>query len=190
MAAYASFVAAQSLELSGLLALFFSGVFVRHYHMYNVSHASAVAITQILSTAAFLAENFIYLYLGASLLACAFTGGSILTTTRRADWLVYRCVDADSFRWDWPFIAASLAVTVLARAANTFPLCFMANLWRSEAIPFKYMLVIWFSGLRGSIAFALALNVRLPTGREDAAAVIRASTLATVIATTVVRGSA
>ncbi|RLN56336.1 hypothetical protein BBJ28_00001534 [Nothophytophthora sp. Chile5] len=167
LSCYASYLAADLCELSGLLAVFFSGVFIRHYHMYNISKASAFAFKHLLSTMAFLAENFIYLYLGLSVFA-------------------YR----DSFVWDWSFIFANLGACLLARAFNTFPLCALANCGRSEAqkIPFTYMVVIWFSGLRGAIAFALVLNVA--TGDPVHAAILKSSTLFLVLFTTVFFGMA
>lgn len=167
LSCYASYLAADLFELSGLLAVFFSGVFIRHYHMYNISKASAFAFKQLLSTMAFLAENFIYLYLGLSVFA-------------------YR----DSFVWDWKFIFANFGACLLARALNTFPLCSLANLGRSEQqkIPFTYQIVIWFSGLRGAIAFALVLNVS--TGNPIHAAILKSSTLFLVLFTTVFFGAA
>ncbi|KUF99426.1 hypothetical protein AM588_10010729 [Phytophthora nicotianae] len=167
LSCYASYLAADLFELSGLLAVFFSGVFIRHYHMYNISKASAFAFKQLLSTMAFLAENFIYLYLGLSVFA-------------------YR----DSFIWDWKFIFANFGACLLARAFNTFPLCSLANLGRSEQqkIPFTYQIVIWFSGLRGAIAFALVLNVS--TGNPIHAAILKSSTLFLVLFTTVFFGAA
>ena len=36
---------------------------------------------------------------------------------------------------------------------------FLANLKRRHRIPFKMQFVMWFAGLRGAIAFALALNM-------------------------------
>ncbi|KAF0747582.1 hypothetical protein AaE_007677, partial [Aphanomyces astaci] len=113
-----------------------------HYHLTTISHESAAALKHLLSTLAFLAENFIFLYLGVSVVA--YSG---------------------AFTWDWAFIGWQLLVLLVARAANTFPLCILANLGRKEQIPVSvrclnhFMVVIWFSGLRGAIAFALALNV-------------------------------
>ncbi|OWZ22302.1 Monovalent Cation:Proton Antiporter-1 [Phytophthora megakarya] len=167
LSCYASYLAADLFELSGLLAVFFSGVFIRHYHMYNISKSSAFAFKQLLSTMAFLAENFIYLYLGLSVFA-------------------YR----DSLVWDWGFIFANFGACILARAFNTFPLCSLANIGRSEQqkVPFKYQIVIWFSGLRGAIAFALVLNVT--TSNPIHAAILKSSTLFLVLFTTVFFGMA
>lgn len=165
LSSYASYVTAELCDLSGLLAVFFSGVFIRHYHMYNISKASSFAFKHLLSTLAFLSENFIYLYLGISVFA-------------------FR----DSLLWDWGFIFATIAACLLARALNTFPLCSLANLGRSarRKIPFSYMLVIWFSGLRGAIAFALVLNVQ--TADPTHAAILKSATLFIVLFTTVFFG--
>ncbi|TYZ57092.1 hypothetical protein PybrP1_010861, partial [[Pythium] brassicae (nom. inval.)] len=136
VSAYASYVAGESFQLSGLLAVFFSGVFIRHYHVHSLSRASAATFTHLLSTLAFLSENFIFMYLGVSLFAFS-------------HW----------FAWDWWFIGASFSVCLAARALSIFPLCAISNAcWRREPVPCTHMLVIWFAGLRGAIAFALALN--------------------------------
>ncbi|KAI9905541.1 hypothetical protein PsorP6_013464 [Peronosclerospora sorghi] len=167
LSCYASYLAADLFQLSGLLAVFFCGVFIRHYHMYNISKACAYAFKHLLSTLAFLAENFIYLYLGLSVFA-------------------YQTL----FVWDWNFILANVCACLVARALNTFPLCFLANWKRSEQqkIPFTYMIVIWFSGLRGAIAFALVLTVS--TSNVPHAAILKSSTLFTVLFTTVFFGMA
>ena len=194
LSAYASYLVADLCELSGLLAVFFSGVFIRHYHMYNVSKASSFAFKHLLSTIAFLSENFIYLYLGISVMACTSLVSLnfrpvmlfLMVTTVK---MVRKLTDTDSFKWDWGFILANFGVCLVARALNTFPLCTLANLCgrKTKILP-KDMVVIWFSGLRGAIAFALALNVTT-TENPEHAAIIKSSTLFTVLFTTVVRSN-
>ena len=93
-------------------------------------------------------------------------------------------IDSSAFKWDWGFILLNIVIILIARALNSFPLCGMANFCRKEVIPYSYMLVIWFSGLRGAIAFALALNVWTPD--PEHAGVIKSATLFTVIFTTLV----
>ncbi|TMW57629.1 hypothetical protein Poli38472_003554 [Pythium oligandrum] len=162
LSAYSSYLAAEFCHLSGDVAIFFSGAFIRHYHMHNVSTTSATTFRYLLRTVAFLAENFIFIYLGVSLFAYS-----------------------DSFQWEWRFIVTSLVVCLVVRALIVTPLCYIANLWRIHAIPFKYMIVIWFSGLRGAVAFALALNVSSTTASKDHAAIIRSATLFSVLSTTI-----
>ncbi|KAH9184582.1 hypothetical protein AeNC1_013445 [Aphanomyces euteiches] len=163
LSAYISYVVGDLAGLSGIVALFFSGVLMSHYHLTTISQESATALKHLLSTLAFLAENFIFLYLGVSVVA--YSG---------------------AFKWDWAFIAWQMLILLVARACNTFPLCTLANCGRKEQIPFSFMVVIWFSGLRGAIAFALALNIWTING--DHAGVIKSSTLFTVMSTTLVFG--
>lgn len=162
LSAYLSYVAADIAGLSGIVALFFSGVLMSHYHLYNIADESATALRHLLSTASFMAENFIFIYLGMSVVA--YSG---------------------SFTWDWGFIFINLVACLLGRLVNTFPMCMLANLIRKDKIPWNYMVVIWFAGLRGSIAFALALNVWTPDPTHSG--VIQSSTLFTVMFTTLVR---
>ncbi|KAF1329114.1 Sodium/hydrogen exchanger 3, partial [Globisporangium splendens] len=163
LSAYLSYVAADLAGLSGIVALFFSGVLMSHYHLYNIAEESATALRHLLTTASFMAENFIFIYLGMSVVAYA-----------------------GYFTWDWGFIFANLVACLVGRMLNAFPMCMIANLGRDEKIPWSYMVVIWFAGLRGSIAFALALNVWTPDSTHSS--VIQSTTLFTVMFTTLVFG--
>jgi sodium/hydrogen exchanger 8 len=73
VSAYLSYVLADLAGLSGIVALFFSGVLMSHYHLYNIAEESATALRHLLSTTAFMAENFIFIYLGVSFVACKYT---------------------------------------------------------------------------------------------------------------------
>ena len=49
---------------------------------------------------------------------------------------------------------------MISRAVNIFGFSYIANLFRKKNyIPFGMQVVMWFSGLRGAIAFALSLTV-------------------------------
>ncbi|KAF1772805.1 Nucleotide-diphospho-sugar transferase [Phytophthora cactorum] len=161
LSAYLSYVIADLVGMSGIVALFFSGVLMSHYHLYNIADESATALRHLLTTSSFLAENFVFVYMGMSVVA--YSG---------------------YFTWDWGFILANLIACLLGRLLNTFPMCMLANLGRSDdnKIPWSHMVVIWFAGLRGAIAFALALNVYTPNRVH--ASVIQSTTLFTVMFTT------
>lgn len=84
------------------------------------------------------------------------------------------------------FALYALLFCLLGRALNIVPLSFLCNLCRkrkSTKIPFKMQFVLWFTGLRGAIAFALAEN--MPGSNRDNYA---SSTLMICIITTVVFG--
>uniref|UniRef100_A0AAV1VFX6 Sodium/hydrogen exchanger n=1 Tax=Peronospora matthiolae TaxID=2874970 RepID=A0AAV1VFX6_9STRA len=165
LSAYLSYVIADLVGMSGIVALFFSGVLMSHYHLYNIADESATALRHLLTTSSFMAENFVFIYMGMSVVA--YSG---------------------YFTWDWGFILANMIACIVGRMLNTFPMCALANLCRSEdnKIPWSHMVVVWFAGLRGAIAFALALNVYTPNRVH--ASVIQSTTLFTVMFTTLVFG--
>jgi len=83
-------------------------------------------------------------------------------------------------------ILCGLPILGISRALNIFPLAALVNLCRVEEhkIPLKHQIMLWFSGLRGAIAFALALNV--PTEGEK---VIFTTTLIIVLFTVLIMGA-
>jgi len=58
------------------------------------------------------------------------------------------------------------AICLISRAVNVYPTCFVCNLWRrhkKKDISLRMQFVLWLSGLRGAIAFALAFDARSDT---------------------------
>jgi len=155
---YYPYVLAEGLELSGIMAILFCGIVMAHYTHFNLSAASQIATAQSFHMLAFLAETTVFVYLGMSVFTFNhnFRIGLVLWT---------------------------LLLILIGRAANIFPLAFLCNRVRSIEIPTKYQFIMWFSGLRGAIAFALALN--LPS---DNSSVLGTTTLVVVLFTIVVFG--
>ncbi|GAB5037832.1 sodium hydrogen exchanger 3, partial [Nannochloropsis oceanica] len=85
--------------------------------------------------------------------------------------------------WNVAFILCATASCLLARAAHIFPISYLANLGRRQKITWNMQVAIWFSGLRGAIAFALAQN--MPGPHKD---VYTTTTLCICILTTFVCG--
>mgnify|MGYP002036027645 CR=1 FL=1 len=85
------------------------------------------------------------------------------------------------------FILLTLALCLLSRGCSVFPLAALANMARSRShrIKMHEQAVIWFSGLRGAIAFALAHNVH-----SDHQPTIAAATTTVVMATVFILGGA
>lgn len=159
---YLCYSIAESMELSGIMAIFFQGIVLSHYNSYNLSPAAHVASEQIFSTLATIAETTVFLYMGM----CVFTG-------RFAN-------------WDVLFTVLALSFCLLGRVLNIFPLSVIANLCRKKGgnrITFKMQGVLWFAGLRGAIAFALSEN--MPGPNKD---VYATATLSICIFTTIVCG--
>ena len=162
MFCYLCYSTAEALGLSGIMALFFQGIVLSHYNSYNLSDTAHVASEEIFMTLATIAETAVFLYMGMSV----FTG--------------------KQSNFDVVFSILALALCLLGRFLNIFPLSWIANRCRRDPrtyIPFRMQCVLWFAGLRGAIAFALAMNM---PGRHRE--VYATTTLFICIFTTVVCG--
>ena len=129
---------AESIELSGIMALFFCGIVLAHYNSYNLSKTSQTTAEEIFAALSTVAESFVFMYMGMG-----FFTGRFKT-------------------WDHTFVVLAIVFCLLGRILNVFPLSFMCNLVRKQKIPWKMQVVIWFAGLRGAIAFALSQNMPGP----------------------------
>jgi solute carrier family 9 (sodium/hydrogen exchanger), member 8 len=184
---YLCYATGEAFHLSGILALFFQGMVLSHYNSYNLSSTAHVASEQIFATLATLAETVVFLFMGMGVFTGRFSN------------------------YDPLFSVLALLFCLIGRAVNIFPLSCIANLCRSRSsgmstsgssnylsngsdrsvvvsskgrkISFKMQCVMWFAGLRGAIAFALAMNMPGPNREAYATA-----TLSICIFTTVVCG--
>ena len=66
----------------------------------------------------------------------------------------------------FPFILVSFLAIAVARALNIYPLSFILNLGRKTRISMNYQHMLWFSGLRGAMAFALAAQNTMTEARQ------------------------
>jgi NhaP-type Na+/H+ or K+/H+ antiporter len=99
---YVPFILAECLHFSGIVAIFFSGIFARRYIAPNLSQQTADSAETFFKLAAYLAETCIFLELGMSVFGLS-----------------------GSFKWEfigWAFIAA-----LLGRALGIYPLALIYN---------------------------------------------------------------
>jgi len=131
---YSSYLLAEICEMSGIVSILFCGIFQSHYTSRNLSTESQLRTKQFSETLTFLSENFIFCYLGVSMFTF------------------------EHHYFSFIFIFGAFVAVAVARAANIYPLSFLLNLGRTQKIPVKYQHMLWFAGLRGAMAFALALR--------------------------------
>ncbi|CAI5711735.1 unnamed protein product [Hyaloperonospora brassicae] len=174
-----TYYVADSLNLSGIVALFFSGTMTAHYHFNALSREARHAFTHLLHTLSFVCENIVYVFMGTSVILI-FSGHP-----KRGSGGALRVDDVD-----WRFIALTLVACVVARLFNIFPLLRLSNCSRdsSDRIPVKHMGVMWFVALRGSIAFALAKNWKYIGLHGSHRRLVESTTLVVVLFTTIVIG--
>eukprot|EP00850_Spirogloea_muscicola_P008104 SM000042S15371 [mRNA] locus=s42:597293:598662:+ [translate_table: standard] len=159
LSAYISYSVAEVLGLSGIMALFFCGICGAHYSYHNISEASRVSSKHAFEALAYMAEIFVYAYLGMQ----------VVIMEHEAD---------------LGLLVSALPLCLLSRALNIYPLAWLANKGRSRKISNSMKLVMWVSGLRGAIAYALAIN--MPS--ENLA--LETTTLYIVVTTTLIFGGA
>uniref|UniRef100_A0A1Z5L5J2 Semaphorin-1A n=1 Tax=Ornithodoros moubata TaxID=6938 RepID=A0A1Z5L5J2_ORNMO len=139
---YTSFLIAEALDLTGIVAVLFCGICQAHYTYNNLSVESRQRTKQLFELLNFLAENFIFSYIGVSM-------------------FTYK-----KHRWDAGFILVAFLAIAVGRAIYIYPLTFLLNLGRTNKIPMAFQHVLFFSGLRGAMAFALAIRNTLSEQRH------------------------
>uniref|UniRef100_A0A671WM39 Sodium/hydrogen exchanger 8 n=1 Tax=Sparus aurata TaxID=8175 RepID=A0A671WM39_SPAAU len=64
-------------------------------------------------------------------------------------------------KFELSFVIWCIVLVLLGRAVNIFPLTILLNFFRDHKITPKMMFIMWFSGLRGAIPYALSLHLGL-----------------------------
>ncbi|KAL6570823.1 Sodium/hydrogen exchanger 4 [Orobanche gracilis] len=141
--AYLSYILAELFELSGILTVFFSGIFMSHYAWHNVTDSSRITTRHVFAMMSFIAETFIFLYVGMDAL----------------DIKKWKMIELSV--WDSIGVyGIVMFLMMLGRAAFVFPLSILSTyMSRTSSITFKHQVVIWWAGLmRGAVSIALAFK--------------------------------
>ncbi|XP_039753908.1 sodium/hydrogen exchanger 7 isoform X1 [Pararge aegeria] len=162
LTSYGAFLIAEVFELTGVVAVLFCGICQAHYTYNNLSADSRNRTKQLFELLNFLAENFIFTYIGVSMFTFP------------------------KHHFDPWFIIAGFLTSMLGRAVNIYPLSFLLNLGRKPPIPMNFQHMLFFSGLRGAMSFALAIRNTVSEARQA----MLTTTSLIVIATVVLQGGA
>lgn len=157
---YSPYALAEGFHLSGIMAILFCGVVMSHYTHYNLSPVTQITMQQTMRTLAFVCETCVFVYLGLGIFSFP-------------------------HRMELSLVVWSLVLILVGRALNIFPLSALCNKFRSHQITNRMMVIMWFSGLRGAIAYALSLHLEF---EEDVRKVLVTTTLIVVLFTTIVLG--
>ncbi|XP_078067859.1 sodium/hydrogen exchanger 6a isoform X1 [Mustelus asterias] len=131
---WSTFLLAEACGFTGVVAVLFCGITQAHYTYNNLSPESRIRTKQLFELLNFLAENFIFSYMGLTLFTF------------------------ESHAFNPTFIIAAFLAVFLGRAANIYPLSFLLNLGRRKKIGSNLQHMMMFAGLRGAMAFALAIR--------------------------------
>ncbi|KAJ1961315.1 monovalent cation:H+ antiporter, CPA1 (nhx1) [Dispira parvispora] len=166
MVAYNTYFVSNALQMSGIVSLLFCGISIKHYAYDNMSPGTQHTLHDMFHVLAQLSENFIFIYLGIALF-----------TNLEA---IYKPV----------FIIYMILVILISRFVAVFPLSRLLNyvttqvLGRPEkCISYEHQSMLFWAGLRGAVAFALAGDMPGHGGH-----VTRAMVLVVVVFSVVVFG--
>ncbi|XP_076004760.1 sodium/hydrogen exchanger 7 isoform X2 [Genypterus blacodes] len=131
---WSTFLLAEACGFTGVVAVLFCGITQAHYTYNNLSEESTKRTKQLFEVLHFLAENFIFSYMGLAL----FTFQNHIFSPI--------------------FIIGAFIAIFIGRALNIYPLTFLLNLGRRHKIKGNFQHMMMFAGLRGAMAFALAIR--------------------------------
>ncbi|KAF3331060.1 sodium/hydrogen exchanger 6-like protein [Carex littledalei] len=165
---YFSYMLAEGLGLSGIVSILFTGIIMKRYTVLILSENSQRFVTAFFHLLSSLAETFVFIYMG---------------------------FDISLERHSWShvgFIFFSIVSLInMLLAANVYCCAYFVNFTRPphQKISLQYQKALWYSGLRGAMAFALALQSvhDLPEGHGQT--ILMATTAIIILTVFLIGGS-
>ena len=134
--AFGSYLVAEQLHVSGVLAVVTAGLIAGNVGRREMSPTTRIAVLNFWEYVAFLANSVIFLVIGLQ-------------------------VDLPGLVSNWQLILWAIVGVLVSRAVGIYGLSRLGR-----PIPSNWRHVMWWGGLRGAIALALALSVPLSMGEE------------------------
>merc|ERR1712232_1136617 len=131
---YVPFLIAATFDLSGIVAIMFAGITMRHYAHYNLTAVTRLVFFPVVELVASLCEAYVFLLLGIGVFLMGDGGNSMSLIL----WAMMGCV--------------------IGRAVNVYPISNALNCCSKVKVNMREQHVVWFAGLRGAVAFMCALD--------------------------------
>lgn len=137
---WAAYFTAESLSLSGIVSILFCGIVMAKLTRENFTLSAQTLTADAYKTVAKVAETYVFIYLGMATVTFPIFSHTV-----------------------WMLVLVSIAACFVGRL-HIYVGSLLTNLFRRgvegalRPISAVYMFVMWFSGLRGGVAFALAAN--------------------------------
>lgn len=138
--AVGSFVAAETLHVSGILAVLSAGLVIGSLDLQKLSPTTRITLYNFWDLLAFLANSAVFLLLGLEI-NIARLGENI------------------------PVVVLAVAAILLSRAVVVYSMTWISS-HVSDPIPMRYRHVMFWGGLRGAVSLALALSLTVPGAEE------------------------
>nr|XP_026646045.1 sodium/hydrogen exchanger 3 isoform X1 [Zonotrichia albicollis] len=128
---YLSYLTAEMLSLSAILAITFCGICCQKYVKANISEQSSTTVRYTMKMLASGAETIIFMFLGIS------------------------AVDPEIWTWNTAFILLTLVFISVYRVIGVVIQTWILNRYRTVQLEIIDQVVMSYGGLRGAVAFAL-----------------------------------
>ena len=125
-------------------------MFMKQYVPFNIAKKSNATIEYVLKMFANIMETIIFMFMGLSTVS-------------------------DQHSWNTGFVIITIVCCTVYRCIGCFIFGFIANRWRLLELKVTDMLIMSYGGIRGAVAFALALILdenRIPRKKEFVTATI------------------
>ncbi len=138
---YITYLLAESLHLSGVVAVLFCGIGLNHFLRPLLAREGKEFSEGLVRVLAVTADTSVFFQVGLDI---ALTIG----TTKGLD------TRGEGEMVGWTFLAL-----IVSRTVSVFPIAWVLNYFRGEKrrIPWQYVVVLWFSCMRGASSYAFAL---------------------------------
>uniref|UniRef100_A0A8C9VDD7 Solute carrier family 9 member A6a n=1 Tax=Scleropages formosus TaxID=113540 RepID=A0A8C9VDD7_SCLFO len=137
---WSTFLLAEACGFTGVVAVLFGGMTQAHYTYNNLSPESKDRTKQLFELLNFLAENFIFSYMGLTLFTFQ---NHVFNPT---------------------FIVGAFLAVFLGRAANIYPLSLLLNLGRRNQIRSNFQHMMMFAGTFRTLAVDIFVRVQIRLG--------------------------
>jgi Na+:H+ antiporter len=132
--AYSSFLVAQSLHLSGVLATVVAGVTIGNFGVrVGMTPQTRVALWSFWEYSSFVMNSILFLLIGLQ-------------------------VHLEDLLRSWQLVLLAAGTVLLGRAMSVYGLAPISNFF-TERIPYRWQHIMTWGGMRGALSLALALNV-------------------------------
>uniref|UniRef100_A0A158P7M8 Sodium/hydrogen exchanger n=1 Tax=Angiostrongylus cantonensis TaxID=6313 RepID=A0A158P7M8_ANGCA len=131
---YMAYLTAEITSLSSIIAIAVCGMVMKQYVKGNITAAAANSVKYFIKMLSQSSETVIFMFLGLSTMS-------------------------SNHYWDTAFVCATIGFCLIYRTIGILVQCFFLNKFRQKKFTKVDQLILSYGGLRGAIAFGLAISI-------------------------------
>uniref|UniRef100_A0AC34FBM6 Sodium/hydrogen exchanger n=1 Tax=Panagrolaimus sp. ES5 TaxID=591445 RepID=A0AC34FBM6_9BILA len=131
---YIAYLSAETIGVSAIFSIISCGALMKEYVKGNITHEANIAVKYFTKLLALSSETVIFMFLGLSTIS-------------------------SSHQWDTAFVVVTIVSCLLYRTLGVIVQCTVLNRFRTKQFTAVDQFVLSYGGLRGAIAFGLAVSM-------------------------------